>query len=57
MGRLEVSQSVVPELKAVLCDGLVYTDDSLFWLSKIKPNSHLRFVYGTVTTQKQNINR
>lgn len=40
--------------KLVLCDGVVYTDDSLFWLSKITPRSRPRFVYRTFATNPQN---
>lgn len=38
----------------VLCDGEVYTDDCLFWLSKNTLKSKPSFVYRTFTTNRRN---
>ena len=40
--------------KLVLCDGVVYTDDCLFWLSKNTPQSKPQFVYRTFTPDHRN---
>lgn len=37
----------------VLADGLIYTDDSIFWLSSIRSDSTYYFVYGSTPNSHQ----